>query len=118
MKTWIFQGNPDKFRIDEYLLITKDVYWSVTKLKHQAEVSIGDEVYFWRAKGSHNAISGIVAIGVVNEECSPREKLKNPLVLYDHLWLESFSEASIVKAGVAVKEVRLSPLDGMLTSGE
>lgn len=118
MKTWIFQGNPDKFGIDEYLLKTQEIYWSVTKPKHQNEVSIGDEVYIWRAKGSHNAVSGIVAFGVVNEECAPREKLKNQLILYDNLWSEPFSEASNIKAGIAVKEVRLSPLDGMLTSEE
>lgn len=118
MKTWIFQGNPDKFGIDEYLLKTREIYWSVTKLKHQNEISIGDEVYIWRAKGSHNAISGIVAFGVVNEECKPREKLKNQLNLYDNLWSEPFSEASNIKAGVAIKEVRLSPIDGMLTSEE
>lgn len=118
MNTWIFQGNPDKFGIDEYLRKTRDIYWSVTIPKHQNELAIGDEVYIWRAKGSRNAISGIVAYGIVNEECKPREKLLNKLNLYDELWVESSSEASNIKAGVAIKEVRLSLLDGMLTSEE
>ncbi len=118
MKTWIFQGNPDKFGIDEYLLKTKEIYWSVTKPKHQNEISIGDDVYLWRAKGKHNAISGIVAFGVVNEECNSREKLQNQLILYDNLWSKPFSEASNIKAGVAIKEIRLTPQDGMLTSEE
>jgi len=118
MKTWIFQGNPDKFGINEYLLKTKEIYWSVTIPKYQKEITIGDEVYIWRAKGSHNSISGVIAFGVVNEECNPREKLKNQLNLYDNLWSEPYSEASNIKAGVAIKEIRLSPLDGMLKSEE
>src|SRR5258706_13860694 len=118
MNTWIFQGNPDKFRVDEYLLKSSEIYWSVTIQKHQNEIAIGDEVYIWRAKGSRNAISGIVAFGIVNEECKPRENVANKLNLYDDLWIESFGEASNTKAGVAIKDVRLSPLDGMLTSEE
>lgn len=118
MKTWIFQGNPDKFGIDEYLIKAKEIYWSVTIPKYQTQITIGDEVYIWRAKGSQNAISGVVSFGVINEECNPREKLKNKLNLYDNLWTEPFSEASNIKAGVLVKEIRLSPLDGMLTADE
>jgi 5-methylcytosine-specific restriction endonuclease McrA len=116
MNTWIFQGNPDKFNIDEYLIKTKDIYWSVTQPKHQNEIKVGDLVYIWRAKGSNNAISGIVAFGVVNEESKPREEVKNKLVLYDELWKEDFSEASQIKAGIKLKEIRLSPAEGMITS--
>ena len=118
MKTWIFQGNPDKFRIDDYLRKSREIYWSVTIPKHQSEISVGDEVYIWRAKGSRNAISGIVALGVINEESKPRENILNKLNLYDELWVESSNEASNIKAGIAIKEIRLSPLEGMLTSDE
>ena len=86
MNTWIFQGNPDKFNVDEYLIQTKDIYWSVTHLKHQKQIKIGDQVYRWRAKGSSNSTSGIVAFGVVNEECKPKNEVKNKLILYDELW--------------------------------
>lgn len=109
MNTWIFQGNPDKFNIDEYLGNPHEIYWSVTRPKYQKDIAIGDEVYIWRAKGSHDAVSGIVAFGVVNEEC-------NPLNFNDDLLSKPFSETSDVKAGVAIKEVRLSPQEGMLTS--
>ena len=116
MNTWIFQGNPDKFNIDEYLRRTKDIYWSVTQPKHQNEIKVDDLVYIWRAKGSKNAISGIVAFGVVIEEGKPREEVKNKLVLYDELWQEDFREASQIKAGIKLKEIRLTPEDGMITS--
>ncbi len=116
MNTWIFQGNPDKFNIDEYLIKTKDIYWSVTQPKHQNEIKVGDLVYIWRAKGTINAISGVVAFGVVNEESKPREEVKNKLALYDELWREDFSEASQIKAGIKLKEIRLNPNEGMISS--
>lgn len=117
MNCWLFQGNPDKFDIDDYLRQTDEIYWSVSIKKHQNLLKIGDEVFIWKAKGKQQAISGIVAYGIVNEQCAPRDQVKNPLNLYDSLWKETWSEASEVKAGVALKEIRLSPQDGMITSG-
>ena len=116
MNTWIFQGNPDKFNIDDYLQKTQKIYWSVTFPKHQRELAIGDHVYLWRAKGSQKAISGIVAFGIVDEECKPRNEVNDSLALYDDLWEESYEEASEIKAGVTIVNLRLSPNDGMLTS--
>lgn len=118
MKTWIFQGNPDKFNIDEYLRKSKEIYWSVTKKKHQHEISIGDLVYIWRSKGSQKAISGIIAVGVISEECKPKDEVLNSLNLYENLWIESFSETSEIKAGVKIKEIRMTPQDGMVTADE
>ena len=37
-------------------------------------------------------------------------------MLYDELWEEDFSEASQIKAGIKLKEIRLSPDDEMITS--
>jgi hypothetical protein len=51
MPNWIFQGNPDKFDVDDYLKKTNQVYWSVTGKGHQKAVSIGDPVFIWRAQG-------------------------------------------------------------------
>lgn len=116
MNTWIFQGNPDKFNIDEYLTSTKDIYWSVTQPKHQKEIAVGDLVYIWRAKGSKKQVSGVIALGVVTEESKPREEVNNKLVLYDELWNENYSEASKIKAGIRLKEIRLTPNDGMIIS--
>ena len=114
MKSWIFQGNPDKFDIDEYLSKSQKIYWSVTHRKHQNELSIGDLIYLWRAKGSKGAISGIVACGHLVEECKPRDQVNDPIDLYDSLWQEDNVEASEIKAGILVSEIRLTPKDGML----
>lgn len=116
MNSWIFQGNPDKFDIDDYLRQTDEIYWSVSVPKYQKLMKIGDEVFIWRAKGKQKAISGIIAYGVVNEECASRDQVKKPLNLYDSHWKEAWTEASEIKAGVVIKAVRLTPQDGMLTS--
>jgi predicted HNH restriction endonuclease len=116
MKTWIFQGNPDKFDIDEYLRRTRKIYWSVKHKKHQNEMSRGDLVYLWRSKGSNNATSGIIASGQLVEECKPRDQVNDPIDLYDSLWQDDNVEASEIKAGILVSEMRLTPEDGMLKS--
>ena len=36
------------------------------------------------------------------------------LLLYDELWEDTHSEASEVKAGISIKDVRLTPSDGMI----
>ena len=58
-RSWIFQGNPKLFRIDEYLASRSEVVWSVNQNK--LEIEPGDRVYLWRS----GAAAGIVAIGRV-----------------------------------------------------
>jgi hypothetical protein len=116
MNTWIFQGNPDKFNVDDYLQKSRKIYWSVTFPKHQRELAVGDHIYIWRAKGSQKAISGIVAYGIVDEQCKPRDEVNDSIALYDDLWAEPYQEASEIKAGIMIFDLRLSPNDGMLTS--
>ena len=59
---WIFQGNPQKFDVDDYLARYPElIYWRVPR--YQSEIVVGDRVFIWRA-GSE---SGVVASGVVVE---------------------------------------------------
>ncbi len=119
MSSWIFQGNPDKFDVDEYLRKTDYVYWSVTWPAHQKQMAIGDKVFIWRAKGKMKAVSGLVAFGSIAEECTGRDKVKKPMKIYDSLWnLGPQEEASEIKVGVQITEVRLSPGKGMVTLDE
>lgn len=114
MNYWIFQGSPDHFDVDQYLLRTRNVYWSVTRPKHQREIALGDVVYLWRASGKKGSVAGVVARATVVEACKPRSELDNPIWLYDELWRNGASERSPVKAGLAVEEVRLTPEQGMV----
>jgi len=55
-RTWIFQGNPGIFKMNEYLESRKECSWTVKQ--YAAEIKTGDRVYIWRAGES----SGIVAV--------------------------------------------------------
>lgn len=67
-KTWIFQGNPDTFEMDRYLMeVTDEITWRVKR--HKNEIEVGDIVYLWRASGKvEKAIPGIIARAVVSSE--------------------------------------------------
>ena len=116
MKTWIFQGNPDRFNIDKYLSQSSKIYWTVTHQKHQNELSLGDLIYLWRAKGLNNAISGIIARGQLIEVCKPRNQVDDPEYLFDNLWQDNNIDTSEIKAGILIHETRLNTEEGMLRS--
>ena len=61
MQTWIFQANPDRFDIDAYLLNSRgEIIWLVNQ--HASEISVGDSVFLWRAKGRDAPrVSGVIA---------------------------------------------------------
>jgi hypothetical protein len=65
MQTWIFQGNPDSFGIDEYLATWPTEFrWLVTR--HADEMQVGDRVFMWRNRGQRTkAVAGIVAEAVI-----------------------------------------------------
>ena len=58
-KTWIFQGNPKRFNIIEYLEKGGEADWSANQ--HWKEMSVGDPVYFWVAGEK----AGIYALGEI-----------------------------------------------------
>lgn len=57
--SWIFQGNPKTFRVDDYLNSRVEFYWTVKQNKKL--IKIGDIVYIWRAGEK----AGIVAVAQV-----------------------------------------------------
>ena len=116
MPTWLLQGNPDKYRIDEYLQQTNNIYWSVRYPKHHREMAIGDDVYIWRARGAKKSISGIIAYGVVDEECTLETMVKRPINLFNSFWVPPNKSNHEYKAGVALKDIRITEDEGMLTS--
>jgi predicted RNA-binding protein with PUA-like domain len=63
--TWIFQGNPDIFDIDEYVKqSTGEIRWLVRR--YEAEIRPGDDVFLWRSKGKQSTeVSGIIAKAIV-----------------------------------------------------
>lgn len=44
-RSWVFQANPEIYRIAESLVLEKQEYWNLRQ--HWTEVSTGDKVYIW-----------------------------------------------------------------------
>lgn len=65
MKTWIFQGNPNRFNVDEYLRENKDIVWSIRQEHYVKDILIGDTVYIWRSEAGRRGYGGIVARATV-----------------------------------------------------
>ena len=60
MTVWIFQANPDLFRVGEYLnAVSNRVCWRVSK--YRRKIAVGDQVFIWRALGRDHGISGVIA---------------------------------------------------------
>lgn len=74
MRTWIFQGNPDNFKVDAYLADCfnkeKAISWSIRQEQYIDSIKINDIVYIWRSlgKNSGKGSSGIIARTLVTEE--------------------------------------------------
>lgn len=68
MATWIFQANPDAFRIDDYLRKVRDITWTIRQKHFVDKIGVGHRVFLWRAKGSGDAPAGIVGAGYITRE--------------------------------------------------
>ena len=104
---WIFQGNPKRFDIDDYLSRYSFIYWSTPT--NQREIAIGDRAFIWRS----GELSGLVAIGTIKELPVPRSDVQTPEALGDDLWVSQQDEPSGVKVGIEIEEVRLTLEEGL-----
>ncbi|WP_413299733.1 EVE domain-containing protein [Bacillus sp. 1P10SD] len=64
--TWIFQGNPDDFKIDQYISENNEIWWSLNQQHFLDQISEGDLVYIWRSDGKKRGTGGIIARGTVS----------------------------------------------------
>ncbi|MFO0653330.1 MAG: hypothetical protein U0326_44325 [Polyangiales bacterium] len=119
MRSWIFQGNPKRFRdingyFREVMRSGRVAGWSVTKEAHQQllEDAIGDEVWFWRSDGGKAGSGGVIAHGHV---CSKLYdgSLKRPSIL----WVEATENPELLRAPfveVLLTEARVEKREGMV----
>lgn len=61
MNTWIFQGNPTMFNVDDYLLENEKIWWSIRQEHLAPLIELGDKVFIWRSNGTIRDSGGIVA---------------------------------------------------------
>jgi hypothetical protein len=105
---WIFQGNPDRYDIDDYLSRYTRIYWSAPR--HRKQIRIGDRCLLWRA-GPH---AGVVAVGRVVESATPRGNVQVPECLGDDLWRKVQDNSEDFKVGIRIDEVRLDEEAGFV----
>ena len=111
--TWILQGNPKIYDIDDYLSRYPLIYWRTPT--HKNSIYFGDRVYMWRA----GVESGIVASGVVVELPTTDDRLKYPDALGDDLWMadgvaKRGLDPKAQKVGISIDSVRLTQEEGMI----
>ncbi len=98
---WLFQGNPARYDINDYLSRYAKIYWSTPR--YQQRIAVGDRCVLWRAGPD----AGAVAVGRVVEQPTPRSEVKEPECLGDDLWVEEPDAPTVMKVGIEIDEVRL-----------
>jgi hypothetical protein len=105
---WLFQGNPARFDIDDYLSRYSRIYWSAPR--HQKQLRVGDRCLLWRAGPD----AGAVAVGHIAEPLTPRGEVQFPECLGDDLWRDSPDDLTAIKVGIVIDEVRLDAETGLV----
>ena len=112
---WLAQGSMNYFDITHYVKDYPVVYLSVNVAKHQREMTVGDPIYIWRAKGQSNDVSGVIAFGEILETCARLDQVKLPQYL---LPVDRSKRVDApgkdLKIGIKILERRVSPDDGMI----
>lgn len=104
---WVFQGNPKKFAINDYLTRYPElVYWRTPRYANL--ISIGDRAFVWRSGDD----AGAIAIGTVVELPTPAEDVKHPGALGDDLWRVDKPDPKEPKTGIQLDEIRILVAEG------
>lgn len=114
MGAWIFQGNPRRFPVDDYLRHHDGhILWTVKPPSRVMDA--GDRAFVWRADGGRPGPGGVVAIGRVASAPAP-----GPDDAPD-LWGDPASaplDPSEHRVRIDLEEVRLTRREGMLPRSE
>ena len=110
---WVFQGNPNRFDIDDYLSrYTQLIYWYTNR--YVKDIAVGERVFIWRA----GAEAGAIAAGYIVEAPTPARYVKHPEALGDDLWVAGEVVPDGLKTGIQLYEIRLNDEEGMITRSE
>jgi len=76
LAAWVFQGNPDRFDIDDYVARYPElIYWRTPR--HAKEITVGDRAFLWRSGPK----AGAIAIGTVVEAPTRLSAVRHPEAL-------------------------------------
>jgi hypothetical protein len=107
--SWIFQGNPNRFDIDDYLTRYSYIYWSAPT--NQKEFDVGHKAFIWRS----GVQAGLVAVGIIKEKPIPRKDVQIPEALGDDLWVSQLDEPTEIKVGIEIEDTRLTEEEGFVS---
>jgi hypothetical protein len=106
---WVFQGNPEKFDVDDYVTRYPElVYWRTPR--YATRIAVGDRAVMWRSGPD----AGAIALGVVVEAPTPGTKVKHPEALGTDLWRAEPPDPAENKTGIQLQEIRLTLDEGFL----
>ncbi len=106
MTSWIFQGNPKQFKINEYLK-RENINWTVKQ--YGEEMSPNDVVYIWRADGNIPKSGGIVAKGKITGKARTMQDDA------PDLWIDNKPQSSdVLRVPIKIEDVRHDKNQGML----
>lgn len=105
MSTWIFQGNPTKFNVDDFLLENENIWWSIRQVHLAEHINLGDEVFIWRSDGGNKGSGGIVAKTKVIT--LPQDYTNDSSAEY---WYEDVSGDTYLAVELEVLEVEIEKL--------
>lgn len=110
---WVFQGNPKKFDIDDYVTRYPElIYWWTPH--YQSQIAAGDRAIIWRS----GADAGAIAIGTVVEAPVPGTAVKHPEALGVDLWRTEEPDPEEPRTGIHLQEIRLTPSEGFLSRAD
>jgi hypothetical protein len=105
---WLFQGNPTRYDIDDYVSRYRLLYWAVPR--NRDAMRLGDRCVLWRS----GAEAGAIAVGRIAELPCRKDSVQHPECLGDDLWREDADSPSDFKAGIEIDEFRLDDESGFL----
>lgn len=101
MSTWIFQGNPKKFNVNDYLQENELIWWSIRQEHLADKIAKGDEVFIWRSDGGVSGSGGIVARTITLS--TPKEYMNDEES--EKYWYEDVSNKAYLAVKLQVIEV-------------
>lgn len=113
MAAWVFQGNPDRFDIDDYVARYPElIYWRTPR--HAKEITVGDRAFLWRSGPE----AGAIAIGTVVEAPTRLSAVRHPEALGNDLWRTEEPDPDVATTGIHLDDVRLSAEEGYVSRSE
>jgi len=108
---WVFQGNPERFDINDYLSRYSYIYWRAPR--HKSDIRVGDPCIVWRS-GSE---AGAIAIGRIAEAPQSMSEVNFPECLGEDLWRDAPDSQDTIKVGIQIDDARLDEESGLIPRG-